>query len=264
MRAVLLALLLLCWSATGSAWGLDPLKSAGIDRKPNVRIPFDLAFKDESGAGTTLRRLAAGKPLLLVPVQHHCPNLCGLTLAGLLQATKGQDLQPGADFTIVAFGIDPKETPPDAQDSLGRLLQAFPSFPRTAIHGLTGESADIAAVTGALGYRYTWDAQLAQFDHVAAIAVLTPDGGLARWLYGVAPEPRDLHLALIEAGRGETGSWADQLILLCYHYDPATGRYSNTIWIALRALAALTLAGIAVLIGHAVYREHRLTGGGRS
>jgi protein SCO1/2 len=263
MRFLLLALSL-AFLIMRPAWALDPFKAAGIDRKPDAQVPFDLPFKDEHGAETTLRRLAGGKPVLLVPVQHHCPNLCGLTLAGLLQAVKAQPLRPGADFTILAFGIDPKETPPDAADSLGRLLQGSPTFPRDAIHGLTGGSADIAAVTDALGYRYAWDPQLAQFDHVAAIAVLASDGRLARWLYGVAPEPRDLQLALTEARQGETGSWTDQLILLCYHYDPATGRYSNVIWTSLRILAVVTLAGLAVLIGWTVYRNRHLAGGGRS
>jgi protein SCO1/2 len=263
MRSLLLALSLLLLTM-GSAAALDPFKAAGIDRKPDARVPFDLTFKSETGAETTLSHLAGGKPMLLVPVQHHCPNLCGLTLAGLLQAVKGQGLRPGADFTVVAFGIDPKETPQDAADSLGRVLQADPSFPRDAIHGLTGRSADIAAVTDALGYRYAWDPQLEQYDHVAAIAVLTPEGRLARWLYGVAPEPRDLNLALTEAGQGETGGWADQLILLCYHYDPVTGRYSSIIWTALRLLGAAMAATVAIYIGCAIYRDRRLAKGGWS
>jgi protein SCO1/2 len=251
---MLLALAFLI-GAAGPALALDPLTAAGIDRKPDARVPFDLAFKDESGVDTTLRRLADGKPILLVPVQHHCPNICGITLSGLVQAVAGQGLRPGADFAVVAFGIDPKEGPRDAADSLARLHAPFP------IHGLTGNAEDVAAVTTALGYRYAWDPQLQQYDHVAATAVLAPDGRLARWLYGVAPEPRDLNLAVVEAGQGETGTWTDQIILLCYHYDPATGRYSSLIWTALRLLGAAMAVILALTIGLAVYRDHRTAGG---
>jgi protein SCO1 len=263
MRLLLLAPILLALSAAPAS-ALDPFKAAGIDRRPDARVPMEIAFQDESGATKTLRDLSGGRPMLLVPVQHECPNICGVTLASLLQAVAGQSLRPGADFGVVAFGIDPKETPRDAADSLGRALQAVPAFPRAAIHGLTGTGAAVAAVTDALGYRYAWDPQLEQYDHVAAIAVLTPDGRLARWLYGVAPAPEDLKLALTEAGQGQAGHWTDQLLLLCYHYDPATGRYSSIIWTVLRVLAALTLAAGAILVGRNVYREHRPAQGERS
>jgi len=252
---------LLAWVALllllSPAVALDALHAAGIDRKPGAQVPIDLSFHDETGATTTLRRLADGKPLLLVPVQHHCPNICGITLAGLLQAITGQTLQPGKDFSVVAFGIDPKETPEDAHDARMRLLHSFPNFPAAPVHALTGSAANIAAVTDALGYRYAWDPDLAQYDHVAATAVLTPDGRLARWLYGIAPAPRDLQLALTEAGRGTVGSWTDQLLLLCYHYDPVTGRYSAAIWNGLRGFAGLTALALLALVGRNILRERR-------
>jgi len=260
MTRILLALLALCL-ATVPAVALDPFEAAGIDRRPGAQVPMDLQFRDEQGAGVTLRAFAQGKPLLLVPVQHHCPNICGVTLAGLLQAIGSQSLRPGEDFAVVTFGIDPRERPNDAKDALDQLLQEFPGFPRGAIHGLTGTATDIATVTRALGYRYAWDGELGQYDHVAATAVLTPDGRLTHWLYGVAPEPADLKLALTEAGQGRIGSFGDQLLLLCYHYDPATGRYSTAIWTSLQALAAVTLLGLVAWIAAAVYRERRTAGG---
>jgi protein SCO1/2 len=242
-------LLLICAIAPAAA--LDPLTAAGIDRKPGASVPLDLVFKDERGVETTLRRLSGGKPILLAPVQHHCPNICGITLAGLAQAIAGQGLRPGIDFATIAFGIDPKEGPRDAADSLAHLPA------RAAIHGLTGTGQDVAAVTAALGYRYAWDPRLEQYDHVAATAVLAPDGRLTRWLYGVAPQPSDLRLALIEAGQGRTGDWTDQLILLCYHYDPVTGRYSNVIWTALRIIAVGAVLVMAGLIARQIYRDRR-------
>jgi protein SCO1/2 len=260
LKRLLVALALLLVSAAPAA-ALDPFKAAGIDRKTDARVPMDITFKDELGASVTLRTLSSGKPMLLVPVQHQCPNLCGVTLAGLLQAISGQGLRAGADFTVVAFGIDPKEGPPAAADSLNRLLADFPAFPRAAIHGLTGTEVDIAAVTQALGYRYAWDPQLAQYDHVAAIAVVTADGRLARWLYGVAPAAKDVTLALTEAGQGQVGGWTEQLLLLCYHYDPVNGRYSGIIWTMLRLLAGATIAGIAFYAWRAVMRDRRLARG---
>jgi protein SCO1/2 len=179
-----------------------------------------------------------------------------VTLAGLVQAIGSQSLRPGSDFITVAFGIDPKEGPRDAAENLSRL-------PNQAIHGLTGSAQNIAAVTAEVGYRYAWDPQLEQYDHVAAIAVLAPDGQLTRWLYGVAPEPADLKLALVEAGQGKTGGWTDQLILLCYHYDPVTGRYSNVIWTTLRLLAGGAILALTAFIGRAIYRERRSAQGGQ-
>jgi protein SCO1/2 len=187
-----------------------------------------------------------------------------VTLASLLQAIAAQSFRPGRDFSVVAFGIDPKEKPVDSASSLGRLLADFPAFPRSAISGLTGKADDIAAVTKALGYRYAWDPQLGQYDHVAATAVLTAGGRLTHWLYGIAPDPQDLKLALTEAGQGQIGSWTDQVILLCYHYDPVTGRYGGIIWIALRTFGVLTLVAILGVIGHALYRERHPARGRRA
>jgi protein SCO1/2 len=255
MTRLSLALVLLLLTA-GSAMALDPFKDAGIDRKPGAQVPWDLAFQDQNGASVTLRALSQGRPMLLVPVQHHCPNICGVTLASLLQAIAGQPLRPGRDFNVVAFGIDPKEGPRDAASDMGRLLETVPSFPHDAIRGVTGKAADVAAVTRALGYRYAWDPQLEQYDHIAATAVLSPGGRLSRWLYGIAPEPNDIKLAVTEAGQGQVGTWTDQLLLLCYHYDPVTGRYSAAIWTGLRLLAAATLLVLLAFIGRAVYREH--------
>jgi protein SCO1/2 len=250
----MLAFLLLLF-ATNPALSFDPFRAAGIDRRPDAEIPLNLGFRDEDGNAVTLAGLMQGKPILLIPVQHHCPNLCSVTLGNLLQSVLQQPLKPGADFSIIAFGIDPKEGPSDASGSLQSLLLAFPSFPRDAIHALTGSSTNIAAVTHALGYRYAWDEHLGQYDHVAATAVLTPKGHLFHWLYGVSPEPKDIEVAVEEASGGAAASWGDQLLLLCYHYDPITGRYSAVIWNALRGLAITVATALALLIAGLTYRE---------
>lgn len=230
----------------------DPFGAAGIDGRPGVQVPLDGAFRDETGRTVTLRALAHGRPLVIAPVQHRCPNLCGLTLDGLNAAVAGQSYRPGRDFALVALGIDPREGVDAAQVSRRR----FAATPATAGgHALVGSAADIARVTAALGYRYRWDPQLQQYAHLAAVAVLTPDGRLSHWLYGVAPSPRDLHLALTDAGRGRLGGLGDQIRLLCYHYDPATGRYDSLVMTLARGLGAATTAALALLVGGLLWRS---------
>jgi protein SCO1/2 len=248
-----LALLLLLLSRPALAF--DPVAQAGIDPPADARAPMALGFREADGSPITLARLAAGRPLVLVPVQHHCPNICGVTLAGVASAIAAQPLRAGRDFTVVAFGIDPKEGPADAQASLAALRGRVPAI--AGIHALTGAAPDIAAVTAALGYRYAWDPAIGQFAHVAATAVLMPDGRLSRWLYGLAPDPLDLRLAVTEAGQGRIGGLGDRLLLLCYHYDPVTGRYAATIRTLLRAGGAATVALLAGFIMLATIRERR-------
>jgi protein SCO1/2 len=253
MRLVLAPLLIVL---AIPALAFDPFAKAGIDRRPNAAVPLDTAFRDESGRRLTLREVAEGRPILLVPVVHRCPNICGLTLAGIGEAVQLQKFASGRDFTLIAFGIDPREGPDAAAQSIEGLRQNFPAL-QAGVHGLTGDAASIAAVMKPLGYRYEWDADLNQYAHIAAVAVLTPDGRLSRWLYGITPDPTDVRLALTEAGEGEVGSWADQLLLLCYHYNPQTGRYGPLIWTVLRvAGGAIALFGIA-WIGLALRGERR-------
>jgi protein SCO1/2 len=237
---LVLALLALAGPAAARTEPFDPFGAAGVDQHPGAAVPLDRRFQDETGRWVSLRALAGGRPLVLAPVQHRCPNLCALTLEGLKQAVDGQSYRPGDDFVLVALGIDPRETLEAARLSERRL--AGRAGGASGIHALTGRAADIAAVTAALGYRYAWDPRIGQYAHIAAVAVLTPKGRLARWLFGLQPAPRDLHLALTDAGRGRIGGLAEQIRLLCYGYDPVTGRYSSL------ALGALRWGGLAMVI----------------
>ena len=242
-------------------YAFNPFVATGIDRISNAVVPLDLPFTDQAGAKVTLRQLAQGKPILLAPVLHDCPNICSVTLAGLAQAIREQQYQPGQDFTLVAFGIDPAEGAEKAAAEQVKLHHDFPDVQPT--YSLTGNAQNIAAVTKSLGYRYAWDEQIGQYAHLAAVAVLTSDGRLARWLYGLSPAPKDLRLALTEAGEGRIGSWTDQVLLLCYHYDPQTGQYGPVIWTILRIAGAITAATLLAMIGYAVLREQRAKAAGR-
>lgn len=233
----------------------DPFGVAGVDQTPGARVPLEGRFRDADGRPTTLARIADGRPLLIAPVQFDCPNLCGLTLEGLGEAVAGQDYRSGEDFALVALGIDPREGPAQARASQARLEALLP--PGGQVTALTGDQAQIAAVTDALGFRYAWDPRIGQYAHVAAVAALTPDGRVARWLFGLAPSAQDVNLALTEAGHRQIGGIVEQVRLLCYHYDPQTGRYSNRVFAALRWGGGLTVLALALLIGAGVRRGRR-------
>ena len=257
MRAALLSLGLVLLALAGAAQAaepFDPFRLAHIDARPGAQIPMDMAFRDEAGRPVTLRGLAHGRPLILAPVQHRCPNICVATLEGLARAVKGQAARPGRDLEIVAFGIDPREGPADAEVSAQRLDAALGG---QAVHALTGAAPDIAAVTRALGYRDAWDPRLGQYAHVAAVAVLTPEGRLSSWLYGVQPPPAVLNAAISVASRGGSANLGQQILLLCYHYAPVVGRYGPLALNALRVAAGLCVLALFGFIAASVLRERR-------
>ena len=179
LAAILLTLILAALPA-GAQAPFDPFDRAGIDPKPGASVPLDLAFRDQTGARVTLGELGGGRPILLAPVLHDCPNICGVTMAGLARAIQAQDYTAGRDFAVVAFGIDPHEGPETARASLDELTQGFPDLGHGAMAAVTGQAAQIRTVTDALGFRYAWDESIGQYAHVAAVAVLTADGRHSR------------------------------------------------------------------------------------
>jgi protein SCO1/2 len=224
----------------------DPFGAARVDERPGAQVPLDGALKDTRGGVTSLRRLAEGKVLVLVPVLHDCPNICAVTLAGIADAAQAQKrFAAGRDFRLVAFGIDPAETPADAAADLARLKVQQGELPFAAT---TGAQAAIRAVTDAIGYHYAYDPRIGQYAHAAASAVITPDGRLVRWLYGLNPDPGDLAAAIADAQAGRTGGLLRQLILLCYHYDPQTGAWSPMIDRILRYAGVATVLLVGALI----------------
>jgi protein SCO1/2 len=248
MIARLLACLLVSLLAIGAVDPNDPFKSAAIVQRPGARIPLDGRFVTAGGEPTTLRALAGGKPLLIVPVQHECPNICGVTLAGIAAAIDGQTrYRPGRDFVVVALGIDPREGPAAARDDLARLGRQRTDATWRPV-AVTGAEAAIRQVTDALGYRYAWSQPLRQYAHMSGTAVLTADGRMSSWLYGLAPTAAELDQALALARSGRSGGIMQRVLLLCFHYDPQTGRYSLAITRALRIAGILTALGIGIAL----------------
>lgn len=241
-------ILCLCAAALYASGPLGPpgTQGIGIDQKLNAQLPLSTPFVDESGTTVPLRSFFSGKPVLLVPMYFQCPMLCSQVLSGVVAALRPLSLKPGRDFDIVAFSFDPNDTPAVAKEKRDHYASSYSSRAGTGgWHFLTGTPASIAALTKAIGFRYRWDAPDKMFIHASGIMFATPEGRLARYLYGVDYEPKDVKLALVESSHNRIGSPADQILLFCYHYDPKTGKYGATVINLLRGAAILTLVLLA-------------------
>jgi protein SCO1/2 len=219
------------------------LEGVGIDQRLGEQVPLDLAFRDETGRTVRLRDLAGGKPILLVLAYYECPMLCTEVLNGLVRALRPLAFTPGREFTALTVSFNPAETPELAAAKKTTYLEEYGrEGAGRGWHFLVGDEVSIEALTGAVGFRYAWDAHTGQYVHGTGLVVLTPEGRIARYYFGIDYAPRDLRLGLVEASAGRIGSPVDQLLLACFHYDPATGRYS------LAALRLVRLGGILTIV----------------
>jgi protein SCO1/2 len=262
-RALGLALLLTLSTQAIQAAPFDPFSSAAIEPKLGIAIPRDLAFIDETGRHVALADYLDQRPMILAPVAFNCKNICGVTLAGLFSALASVGLDPRT-FAVLAVSIDPRETAADAKRSRAESLTRYSrAGAAEAVHFLAANGADSSRALGeAIGFHYAYDADTDQFAHPAAVAVITPSGKLARWLYGYPFEPSDLRLALTEAGEGTIGTLSDRLWLLCYGYDPKTGTYTADVDLALKAGGGLTMLLVGGFVALMLRRERRRPGSG--
>ena len=220
------------------------LVGIGIDQRLDQQISLDLAFKDEAGREVPLSSFfQRGKPVILAPVYYRCPMLCTQILSGLAGSLKAVSLNPGKDFEIVAVSFDPKDTPETAQDKKQMYLKRYGrANSANGWHLLTGDQANITALMDSVGYHYKYDPATDQFAHASGIMVITPEGRLSRYFYGVEYAPTDVRLGLVEASRNKIGNAVDQILLFCYHYDPQTGKYGAVVMNMIRfAGASFTL-----------------------
>jgi protein SCO1/2 len=216
------------------------LQGVGIDQKLNAQVPLDLVFRDEAGRPVPLSTFFhSGKPVILALVYYRCPMLCTQILTGLESGLKAVSLNPGQDFEIVSVSFDPKDTPEIAGPKKQMYVKRY-GRPNTANgwHFLTGDEANIKALTDAVGFHYKYDPATDQFAHASGIMIATPDGRLSKYFYGVDYAPRDLRLGLVEASENRIGSPVDKILLFCYHYDPATGKYGAVAMNLVRAAGA--------------------------
>ncbi|HEV8523881.1 MAG TPA: SCO family protein [Terriglobales bacterium] len=218
------------------------LRQVGIDQRLNQQLPLDVVFRNESGQRVPLRTYFGRRPVILTLVYYECPMLCNQVLNGLVSALRVLKFDAGREFDIVTVSFNPRETPALAAEKKQNYLARYKR--PTAVEGwhfLTGEPEAIDALTRAVGFRYAYDPATKQFAHASAILVLTPDGRIARYFYGIEYAPKDLRLGLVEASQGKVGNLVDQVLLYCFHYDPATGKYGAIAMNIMRIGAVLTV-----------------------
>jgi len=231
------------------------LKHVGIEQHLNQQIPPNLPFRDETGKPVELADYFGRKPLILNLVYYQCPMLCGEVLSGLESALRILKFDVGREFDVLTVSFDPKETPEMAAAKKAELLKRY-GRPGAAAgwHFLTGTPTAIDALTQSAGFEYEYDPKTQQFAHATAILLLTPQGRIAQYYYGVEFAPRDLRLGLVQASENKIGSVADQVLLYCYHYDPDQGKYGAIISRILKLAAAATI----VLLGTFLITMFRL------
>lgn len=225
------------------------LKEVGVDQKLNKQIPLDLTFRDEHGQPVQLRDYFGQKPVIISLVYYDCPMLCTQVLNGLESSLKLLPMDIGKQFNVVTVSIDPTERPvlAEAKQALYTGIYGRPGA-AAGWHFLTGNEPQIRQLADALGFRYAYDPDSKQFAHASAITLLTPEGKISRYFYGIQYASRDLRLGLVEASKGKIGTPVDQVLLFCYHYDPVTGKYGLLISRVIQAAGALTVLAIGILM----------------
>jgi len=237
------------------------LREIGFDQNLGQILPPDIPFTDEQGRPVHVGNYFGARPVVLAFVYYDCPLLCMQVLNALASALDVLSLQPGKDFDVVTISFDPREKPPLAAAKKAAALQRYQRPGAAAAwHFLTGEQSAIERATRAAGFRYVWDERLKQFAHPTGIIVLTPEGHVARYLFGIEYGPRDLRFAIVDASAGRIGSPIDSFLLYCYHYDPMTGRYGLVIMRAIRLAGAATVLALGTFIVVMVRRERRARG----
>jgi protein SCO1/2 len=237
-----------------------PASAVTIDQRLNAQVPLDLTFTDETGREVALDRYFDGKPVLLGLVYFDCPQLCPLALDGLARSLRPLDLQAGADYRVIAVSIDPRETPELARTKKRALMHRLRPEAAAGWHFLTGHQVSIESLAQTAGFRYVENQkeQADRYVHAIGTIALTPEGKISRYFYGFDYPPRDLRLALIEASGNRIGSAVDQLLLLCYKYDPAQGKYTLSILNLLRASATATVLVMGGFLMFMLRRERHV------
>jgi protein SCO1/2 len=260
--------------AQGNAPGLRPepgvpagtmpaaLQGVTFEQRLDTTLPLDLEFRDEDGQAVRLGRYFGRRPVVLAFVYYECPMLCSQVLNGLLSSMKVLDETAGREFDVVTVSFDPRETPLQAAAKKRAYLDRYgrPGADE-GWHFLTGDQAAIDALTDAAGFHFVWDEPSQQFAHASGIVVATPQGTLSRYFLGIEYSPRDLKFALMESSEGRIGSLVDQLLLFCYHYDPATGTYGFVVMNTVRIAGAITVVALMGFVVITLRRESRAAAG---
>lgn len=255
------------WATEGSSEGLvdpekmpGPLKEVRFDQHLGKTLPLDLRFVDDTGRDVVLGSLFGERPVVLAFVYYECPMLCSLIMNGVAKSLGVLKLDVGEDFDVVAVSFDPGETPEMAAEVKTKTVDRY-DRPETADgwHFLTGDEASIRRLTEAAGFSYVYDPDTDEFAHASGIVIVRPDGIINQYYLGIEYPPKDVRLALVDAGDGKVGSLVDQLLLYCFRYDPALGKYTAAIMRVLRLAGFVFSVGLATFLFVMWRRERRLT-----
>ncbi len=251
-------------SQAGVSSGMPPiLNVVGIEQKLNGQLPFDAEFKDENGDAVKLGNyFSTGRPVILALVYYECPMLCNEVLNGLTGSLKGISFDAGKEFDVVAISFDTRENekPDLAKNKKASYLARYErKGAENGWHFLTGTQSEIDKVTQSVGFNYKYDEATNQFAHAGGITLITADGRISKYFYGIDYAPKDLKLGLMEATEGKIGSPADKLYLYCFHYDPATGKYGLEILKVMRLTAVATVLGLVGMILFFLWRGRSKT-----
>jgi protein SCO1 len=261
--ALTLAALVLPLAAPAAAQGTREaleraLEGISIDQRLDEQVPLDLRFTDSHGRAVRLGELLRGRPAILSLVYYECPMLCTMILNGLSRSLKPVRFSVGHDYDVIVVSINPRETPELADEKKRVYVKQYNrEGAAEGFHFLTGEEDQIRQLAAAVGFRYTYDAETGLYNHASGIMVLTPEGRLSRYFYGIEFPARDLRLGLVEASERRIGSPVDAILLYCFHYDPTTGRYGLLIMNVMRLAAIATVLVLGGFIAISFRRDRR-------
>jgi len=260
---VLAVMVLIAVAQAGSQPGMpDPnvFEEVGIDQRLGEQIPLDLTFRNEAGESVLLGKYFGAKPVILSLVYYNCPMLCTQVLNGMIETFRIIDFTVGEEFDVVTVSIDPAESPELAARKKAGYISGYgkPGAGK-GWHFLTGDEESIKRLAQAVGFRYVYDDDTKQFAHASGIMVVTPEGKLARYLYGIEYVARDLTFSLMEAADNRIGSPVEKLLLLCYHYDPTTGKYGVVVTNLLKGGGVITVLGIVGYMAMNFRRDRKQT-----
>ena len=224
------------------------LNDVGIDQRLGEQLPLDVNLRDEAGRDVRIGDYFKDRPVILALVYYDCPMLCHEVLTGLTRSFEQLNFSVGKEFEVVTVSFDPRETTQMAVREKEKYISWYKrEGAAEGWHFLTGDQQSIDRLTRAVGFKYAYDEQTKQFAHASGVMLLTPQGKLARYFYGVEYQPKDMRLGLVEASENRIGSAVDQILLYCYHYDPTTGKYGPVVMNMLRAAGVFTLLAIGLL-----------------
>lgn len=229
-----------------------------IEPKIGEKLPLSLHFKDEDGKTVQLKDFFKEKPIMLTPVYYECPMLCSLILKGLIKALKVLKFVPGNEFEIVSFSFDPNETPEQAKAVKASVMtQLGHEEAKEGWHFLTADEETINTLTRSIGFQSAFDPKSGEYAHAATVLVITPQGVISKYFYGIEFSPKDIQFGLIEAADEKLGSALDKLMLLCYHYNPITGKYGLAIMGLIRMGGIITVAILFIFIFQSLRKERK-------